>query len=100
MGPGPFAALSIDADWRSAEWGERHGLYARIFDDIAELDSELEKLVAFVAKANPDAVRQLKQVLWAGTENWGDLLEKRAAISGALALSPHTRAAIEKFAKK
>jgi methylglutaconyl-CoA hydratase len=100
VGPGPFAAMAIDADWRTAEWAERHGLYARIFDDIAQLDTELEKLAAFVAKANPDAVRQLKQVLWAGTEHWTDLLEKRAAISGALALSPHTRAAIEQFARK
>ena len=44
--------------------------------------------------------RELKQVLWAGTEHWSELLEKRAAISGALALSPHTRAAIEGFARK
>jgi methylglutaconyl-CoA hydratase len=100
VGPGPFAAMSIDADWRSAEWGERHGLYARVFDEIGELDNELEKLSAFVAKANPDAVRQLKRVLWTGTEAWGDLLEQRAGISGALALSSHTQAAIENFAKK
>jgi methylglutaconyl-CoA hydratase len=100
VGPGPFAAMSIDADWRDAEWGERHGLYARVFDEISQLDAELEKLCAFVAKANPDAIKQLKQVLWAGTEDWQMLLEQRAAISGALALSAHTRAAIENFAKK
>jgi enoyl-CoA hydratase/carnithine racemase len=100
VGPGPFAAMSIDADWRDAAWGERHGLYARLFDTVSELDADLDKLCAFIVKANPDAIRQLKQVLWSGTEGWGDLLEKRAAISGALALSPHTRTAIEKFAKK
>jgi methylglutaconyl-CoA hydratase len=29
VGPGAFAAMAIDADWRDAHWGERHGLYAR-----------------------------------------------------------------------
>jgi methylglutaconyl-CoA hydratase len=100
LGPGPFAAMSIDADWRDAEWAERHGLYARLFDDIGLLDAELDKLCDFLAKANPEAIRNLKQVLWAGTEEWGDLLEKRAAISGALALSEETRAVIERVEKK
>jgi methylglutaconyl-CoA hydratase len=100
VGPGPFAAMSIDADWRDASWGERHGLYARLFDDVGELDAELEKLCVFLASANPDAVRQLKSVLWRGTHDWERLLEERAAISGALALSEHTRAAIAQFGRK
>jgi methylglutaconyl-CoA hydratase len=100
VGSGAFAALSIDADWRDAAWAERHGLYARVFDDIAQLDAELEKLCAFLANANPDAIRQLKQVFWAGTEHWAELLEQRATISGRLVLSEQTRAAIQRFAKK
>lgn len=100
VGPGPFAAMSIDADWRDAEWAERHGLYARLFDEIGELDAALETLCAFLSQANPDAVRQLKSVLWRGTEDWERLLEERAAISGALALSEHTRQAIERFSRK
>ena len=100
VGPGPFAAMSIDADWREAEWGEQHGLYARLVDGREQLDAEVEKLCGFLAQANPDAIRQLKQVLWQGTDDWEQLLEKRAAISGALALSDHTRAAIARFARK
>jgi methylglutaconyl-CoA hydratase len=100
VGPGPFAAMSIDANWRDADWAERHGLYARVFDDITQLDDALAKLCAFLAQANFEAIRQLKQVLWSGTEDWTELLEQRAAISGSLALSEHTRAAIERFAKK
>jgi methylglutaconyl-CoA hydratase len=100
VGPGPFAAMSIDADWRGADWAERHGLYARVFDEVTLLDAELERLCAFLAKANPEAIRQLKQVLWAGTDHWMELLEQRASISGALALSDHTRQAIESFSKR
>jgi len=97
VGRGPFAAMSIDADWRDADWGERHGLYSRVFDGIEELDAAMEKLLRFVSAANPEAIKQLKQTFWAGTEDWEQLLDRRAAISGALALSAHTRAAIERF---
>ncbi len=100
VGRGPFAAMSIDADWRDAEWGERHGLYSRLCEGIEELDAAMDKLLRFVAAANPEAIRQLKQTFWAGTEDWEQLLDRRAAISGALALSAHTRAAIERFEKK
>lgn len=100
VGRGPFQAMSIDADWRDAEWGERHGLYARLFDEVKEMDDALGKLVQFLSASNPEAIRQLKTAFWADTQDWPDLLERRAAISGALALSAHTRAAIEKFEKR
>lgn len=100
VGRGPFQALSIDADWRDAKWGERHGLYSRVVDDVKNLDKELDKLVQFLTSANPEAIKQLKQAFWSDTQEWGDLMERRAAISGALALSAHTRAAIEKFEKR
>jgi methylglutaconyl-CoA hydratase len=100
VGRGPFQALSIDADWRDAAWGERHGLYSRVVDGVNELDVALEKLVVFLSQANPEAIRQLKHAFWTDTDDWPALLEKRASISGALALSAHTRAAIDKFERK
>lgn len=97
VGHGLFQALSIDADWRDASCGERHGLYSRVLNDAKELDQALDTLVQFLARANPEAIRQMKQVFWVGTEDWQAIMERRAAISGALALSAHTRAAIENF---
>jgi methylglutaconyl-CoA hydratase len=100
VGRGPFQAMSIDADWRDADWGERHGLYARVFDDTKAMDDAVGKLVQFLSASNPEAIRQLKSAFWSDTQDWPELLERRAAISGALALSAHTRAAIEKFVKQ
>jgi len=100
VGRGPFQALSIDADWRDAEWAERHGLYSRVVDEAKDMDLALEKLLRFLSLSNPEAIRQLKHAFWADTEDWDQLLDRRAAISGALALSAHTRAAIEKFEKR
>lgn len=100
IGRGPFQAMSIDADWRDASWCERHGLYSRVVDDANGLDEAVDKLMSFLSAANPEAIRQLKHVFWDDVGGWPELLERRAAISGALALSTHTRAAIERFEKR
>ncbi len=100
IGKGPFSALAIDADWRDASFGERHGLYSRVFDDVGAMDDALEKLVRFLAAANPEAIAGLKRVLWEDTAGWEELLDHRAGLSGTLALSGHTRAAIAKFEKR
>jgi methylglutaconyl-CoA hydratase len=97
IGPGPYAAMSVDADWRDAEWGERHALYARTFDDIATMDAAINGLAGTLAASNPDAMALMKQVFWAGTEHWVVLLAERARMSGRLVLSGFTRSAIAKF---
>jgi methylglutaconyl-CoA hydratase len=100
LGTGPFTDMAIDADWRDASWGARHGLYSHVYEDVEAMDTALAKVMDFLAGANPEAIRQMKKVFWADTEHWEELLDHRAAISGALALSVHTRAAIEKFSKR
>ena len=97
IGQGAYSAMSVDADWRDAEWGERHGLYARIFTDVASMDAAINALAGTLAASNPDAMSAMKRVFWAGTERWETLLVERARMSGTLVLSAFTRAAIAKF---
>lgn len=94
VGSGPFAALSVDADWRDAAWAERHGLYATVHASVNELDTAVDALAATLAASNPEAMAELKSVFWKGTEHWDELLHARAAISGRLVLSEFTRKAI------
>jgi len=98
VGPGPFAAMALDADWRDAAWGERHGLYSRLCTPI-DLDGALLKTAQALSQANPDAARRIKEIAWSGTEHWPTLLDQRAEMSGTLVLSEYTRAAIAKFGK-
>ena len=49
---------------------------------------------------SPDAMAELKQIMWRGTEDWGSLLPERAVISGRLVLSEFTRNAIAEFKRK
>ena len=97
IGPGPFSAMAIDADWRDAAWGERNGLYARVVADVETLDREVDGFAKKLAASNPDAVHRIKQITWQGTEHWPRLLEERAAMSGSLVLSDYTRRAIAAF---
>lgn len=97
IGPGAFSAMAIDADWRDASWGERHGLYARIAENGDALDATVPAFAKQLAEANPDALARIKKITLEGTEHWPQLLEERAAMSGELVLSDYTRRAIAKF---
>jgi methylglutaconyl-CoA hydratase len=97
IGPGAFGAMALDADWRTPRWALDVGLYAQVHDGIPGLDSAYDGFVAHLAKGNAEATARIKQALWEGTEHWDDLLDQRAALSGRLVLSEHTRKAIEAF---
>lgn len=97
IGLAGFQAMAVDADWRDAAWCERHGLYARLCDNTAELDDALDRQVATLAASNPDAMRELKRIFWAGTDEWDRLLDERARMSGRMVLSEFTRRAIARF---
>lgn len=97
IGLAAFSAMAVDADWRDAEWGERHGLYSRLADDASALDANFEAELTKLAACNPDAMSALKRVFWAGTETWETLLAERARMSGTMVLSEFTRNAIATF---
>ncbi|UMB59480.1 enoyl-CoA hydratase/isomerase family protein [Lutibacter sp. A80] len=100
IGLAALSELTIDATgWKNAYWAKDKGLYAKVFDTISELDKEVEYLALKLASYNPDALKEMKKVLWEGTENWDVLLDKRAEISGKLVLSDFTKKALQKFKK-
>ena len=59
----------------------------------ARIDAHAKELAAY----SPEAMADIKQVMWKGTEDWDALLIERARISGRLVLSEFTRKAIAKF---
>lgn len=101
MGLSAMSQLAINAtEWRTAEWAMQNGLYADVFDNEEEMDDEINRLSHDLAKSSPEAMAELKQIFWEGTENWDQLLSDRAAISGTLVLSDFTVNAINSFKKK
>lgn len=100
IGKGGLAELSLNpTEWKNAYWAQEKGLFSKVFPSLTEMDKALEFHTLTLASCNPNALAALKRVLWEGTEHWDALLPERAAASGRLALSPHTKAALEKFKK-
>lgn len=97
IGLAAFTAMSVDADWRDVAWCHAQGLYARVVPDAAALDAAVDALAARLAASNPEAMADIKRVVWAGTEHWDTLLAERADVSGRLVLSAFTRRAIAAF---
>ena len=98
IGISGLSHLAIDATkWMPAAWALENGLYQKVLESTEELDNEVAALARILAGSNPEAMAELKKTFWRGCEDWDDLLEDRAEISGRLVLSDFTRRAIDKF---
>ncbi|MDN3596051.1 enoyl-CoA hydratase/isomerase family protein [Zunongwangia endophytica] len=98
IGVDGLAELSLAAhEWKTAYWAKDKGLYGRVFETIKDLDKEIEIFAEKLASYNPNALLEMKKLLWKGTENWSTILIENAAISGELVLSDFTRNALSKF---
>ncbi|WP_439131808.1 enoyl-CoA hydratase/isomerase family protein [Polaribacter sp.] len=101
IGLAATAELTLDAtNWKNAYWAKEKGLYAKVFETIKELDEEVDLFAHKLASYNPQAIAEMKKVLWQNTSNWDELLLERAKISGELVLSDFTKKALAKFSKK
>lgn len=99
IGKSATTEMTLEAEWKTAAWANQKGLYAKIFETSAELDNEIEAFANTLASYNPEALTEMKKVLWEGTENWSTLLYERAEISGKLVLSDFSRKALKQFKK-
>lgn len=101
IGLAALSELTLDAtSWQNAYWAKEKGLYAKVFESIKELDEEVELFAQKLASYNPQALSEMKKVLWENTNHWNELLLERAIISGELVLSEFTKNALAKFSKK
>jgi methylglutaconyl-CoA hydratase len=100
IGLSAFSQLTIDASsWRTADWAKTRGLYSEVHTNIQELDESIQRLVHHLSHSSPQAVKEIKKMLWQGTSNWDQLLSERAKISGQLVTSEQAQRAIRLFNK-
>ena len=98
IGVSAFSTLSIDATtWHDAEWAYAKGLYNKLASTSGELDTMVSNLARELANSNPEAIKNLKEIIWQGTGHWDATLEQRAEISGRLVLSDYTKKYIQKM---
>ena len=64
---------------------------------VEEMDAGIQSLAEKLTTSNPDSMRELKEVMWEGTEHWDSLLLERAAMSGTRVLSDFTQETLNKL---
>lgn len=100
IGVGALAELTLAAhEWKNAYWAKEKGLFARVFENAEEMDKEIDFFAGKLAGYNPQALSEMKSLLWESTEDWKALLMERAAVSGELVLSNFTKEALKEYRK-
>ena len=100
MGKSAYAAMSIDADFRSADWCANHDVYHSVSETIAEMDAELGQFLEKLATRSSDALDLIKKVSWNGTENFELLMPSRIQMSASLILKDSAKKNIEQIKEK
>ncbi len=100
MGLSAFSQLAIDAHlWRSADWARRKGLYAELHPNKRSMEDSIARLTTSLAQVDSKVSAELKKDLWAGTENWDELLAEKAKISARLVVMDQARDYLDKMKK-
>lgn len=100
-GKAALSHLSLSpTEWKSAEWAAQQGLFAKVVASNEELEKEVNDYAQQMAQFSAKALKEMKNMLWEGTEDWDELLATRASVSGQLVLSEETRAALQQFKNK
>ena len=98
MGKMAMSQMSIDAEsFFSTDFAKDNGLFAEVFDTTEELDNAVIQLAEKLASYNPEALSNMKKVIWEGTGHWDTLLIERAKITGKLVLSEFTKNTLKRF---
>lgn len=96
-----MSEMTLEAEtWKSAQWAKEKQLFTQIFSTIEEMDKAIETFSTRLSNYNPEALIEMKKVLWKDTEHWAELLKDRAGISGKLVLSDFTVKALNAFKNK
>jgi methylglutaconyl-CoA hydratase len=98
MGQTAMSEMTINAEqFYDATYAKNNQLYANIFETIEGLDEAVLELAKKLASYNPEALLEMKKVLWKPYSNWDNLLTERAEISGKLVLSDFTKQKLASF---
>ena len=98
LGLAGMSQIAIDANsFYDAQWAQQKGLYASVHESTQALDTAVQLFAENLCTYNPEAMAEMKKVMWAGTEHWDTLLAQRAVISGRLVLSDFTKKTLKTF---
>ncbi len=93
--------LAVNAtEFKAAIWAWQRGLYDDVLETTEELDQHVNVMARRLTAYDPESMRQMKEVFWEGTAHWDELLQERAAISGALVCSDFAQKSLAEILTK
>ena len=99
IGKTAMAEMTLAAhEWKSADWAFQKGLYS-VLSNSENLDNDVQNFAQKLSSYNPEALQEMKKIIWEGTEQWESILIERASITGKLVLSDFSRNALRQFKK-
>ncbi|MBK0371043.1 enoyl-CoA hydratase/isomerase family protein [Flavobacterium agrisoli] len=99
IGKTNFAKMCLEAkQWHTADWAQQNGLFSKVVAK-EQVDDAVLQLANELASFNPEALFEIKKIIWNETHHWKELLFERAKISGQLVLSDFTKNALLAFKK-
>lgn len=100
VGKSAYSAMSIDADFRSAEWCEKHDVYHSVSENIEIMDVEINAFMEKLSTRSSDALALIKKVSWEGTEHFEQLMPERILMSASLILEDSAKENIGKIKER
>ena len=100
IGKSQFAAMAIDADFRSADWAQQHNIYHSVSYSVEEMDVQLRDFLAILTTRSDEALSLIKKVSWEGTDHFEQLMPERIHMSASLILEDSAKKNIEKIKEK
>lgn len=97
IGKSQFTAMSLDTEFRTANWAKENHIYHQVFENITEMDAEIQKFLEKLSAKSGDALALIKKVSWEGTEHFEKLMPERILMSASLLLEDSTKVNIEKI---
>ena len=87
IGLSSFSRLALNpTEFFPPEWAKEQGLFMEVYENIEMMDEAVGNLANKLANYSPEALTELKKILWKNTEDWDVLLSERAEVSGRLVL--------------
>ena len=100
IGKSAYAAMSIDADFRSADWCEKHDVYHSVSENIQEMDAKIEAFMNKLSERSAEALALIKKVSWEGSEHFDQLMPERILMSASLILEDSAKQNIQKIKER
>ena len=100
IGKSAYAAMSIDADFRSADWCEKHDVYHSVSENIQEMDEKIAAFMNKLSERSADALALIKKVSWEGSEDFDQLMPERILMSASLILEDSAKQNIQKIKER